>query len=412
MEEVKFSTSYVPLQPPYQIIKYGHDIGMQIGTLIATKQIEGDERHPFRIESHSYPVVAYENKLTVSSEMNLFSHNFMEGAVWNRTELRNVSTICLSNSHLSWAQFISILWSDHYRAPSTQKIQKRIFKILPKYGVNIDKPIPDDYTIHLIIEKENNVPVVVRSKENDVFALNIEWDNNIDVLEGCLVRDLTSYLDIISPKRFARGWHLNYETNDEELKPLVEKLNVNRKATSFHRIVVSSFVVSAIIPYEDETTDEDKRAADLENLNRNDNHGAHYYGKDCEVFHPNIDTTKVASEIIKLDRFCNSENNTQKKLGNRQFARVLYEMFKNTGWLLGTASKRNFVDWLKHNCQIYFEDQDCGGDELSLEMKKKIEEYADKFTIKQANGVRTSKRDLFFKKDKMGNPLAEINTRH
>lgn len=57
-----FSTSYVTLQPPFQIIKYGHDIGMQIGTLIVTKQTEGNEIHPFKIETHSYPVVAYENK--------------------------------------------------------------------------------------------------------------------------------------------------------------------------------------------------------------------------------------------------------------------------------------------------------------------------------------------------------------
>ena len=59
MEQKIVSTAYAPLQPPYQIIKYDHDVAMQIGTLIVTVQKGGKE---YQIETHSHPVVAYENK--------------------------------------------------------------------------------------------------------------------------------------------------------------------------------------------------------------------------------------------------------------------------------------------------------------------------------------------------------------
>ena len=62
MDNKIVSTTYVPLQPPYQIIKYGKDIGMQIGTLIATSQLKGDKDQPFKVETHSYPVVTYGSK--------------------------------------------------------------------------------------------------------------------------------------------------------------------------------------------------------------------------------------------------------------------------------------------------------------------------------------------------------------
>ena len=262
MENENFSTSYVPLQPPYMIIKYCHKIGMQIGTFIVTKHITGDAKHPIKIETHSFPIVANDNKEIIPQDKNLFSYDIMEGIVWDTVELKNVSNVCKSNSHLSWAQFTSILWSDHYRFPATHAIQKHIFKVLKKYGVTVDLPIPGIYTIHLFIESHEGQPVVVRSREYDVFAMNAAWNDNVNVIEGSLVTDLISYLDIISPNRSANGWKLNYETTDERLTLLVEKLNANRKATSFHHVVIGSFVISAIMPYDEENTNKDIRRAD------------------------------------------------------------------------------------------------------------------------------------------------------
>ena len=89
-------TTYVPLQPPYQIIKYGKDVGMQIGTLIATVPALIEEDSSFQIETHSFPVVTYGNKEKAPKNKHLFDKDFSEGVVWNRVELRDVSTICLS----------------------------------------------------------------------------------------------------------------------------------------------------------------------------------------------------------------------------------------------------------------------------------------------------------------------------
>lgn len=391
-----FSTSYVTLQPPFQIIKYGHDIGMQIGTLIVTKQTEGNEIHPFKIETHSYPVVAYENKEIMPLDQNLFSHNFMEGVVWNRVELKNVSTLCLSGAHLPWKEFINILWNDHYRAPIIQEIQKRIFNVLKKYGVTIELPTPDEFTLNLLIEQSNDKPEVVRSSENDIFALNVEWDDNVDVLAKRIISDLTSYLDIISPGRNAKGWHLTYETCNEKLLQLVKRLNSNREATSFCNIIVNSFHVTVSHHYKEEATDEDERATDPNNQQK-EQHGDYYYGYDYDVFRENLDTNKIVTEIGKLVRYYN--NNTQ-LIPIRQFVFILFNVFLRINWLNDTT-RTHFVAWAKYNCKLYFESQDVEKIKLDEKMEEMVTNYISHFTILQKNG-KIKDLSRFYKNDSMG----------
>lgn len=403
------STTFVPLRPPFMIIKYGHDIGMQIGTLIATTQVNGGaEDHQFKIATRSFPVVAYENKETLDHDQSLFSHSLMEGVVWNRVELKNVSTVCSSNAHLSWEQFITILWDDHCRAPKTQEIQIRMFQVLRKYGVTIDLPKPGNYTIHLQIEKDGDRPETVRSANNDVFALNAVWDDDVDEIEAEIVGDLTSYLNIISPNRSAKGWKLTYEATEETLQPLVNKLNENRKAGKFSNMVVGSFTVSCIEPYEGESTDEGKQAADFENQPREE-HGKYYYGKDYVVFHDNLDTNEIASAICSLDKTISVEGNRKKKeLDVRPFVFVLYHVFKEIRWLPKSNDRRQFVAWFKFNCHIYFETKDVEKITFDDCLQKKKDEYINVFTIKQQNG-KLKDNHKFFKKDNMGNYRALIN---
>ena len=76
MDNKIVSTAYVPLQPPYQIIKYDHDVAMQIGTLIVTIQKGGKD---YQIETHSHPVVSYENKDREGMSNNqLTNHQIMK----------------------------------------------------------------------------------------------------------------------------------------------------------------------------------------------------------------------------------------------------------------------------------------------------------------------------------------------
>ena len=62
MDNKIVSTTYVPLQPPYQIIKYMGDIAMQIGTLIVTIQKEGNINDLwYGIETYSHAGLSYES---------------------------------------------------------------------------------------------------------------------------------------------------------------------------------------------------------------------------------------------------------------------------------------------------------------------------------------------------------------
>ena len=91
---------------------------------------------------------------------------------------------------------------------------------------------------------------MVRTKKEDVFALNVEWSDNLIELENRLVSDLKSYLLILSPNRRTNFWQMHYETEEDRLRPLMERLNANPKAISFRNQIMASFTVKAIPPYE------------------------------------------------------------------------------------------------------------------------------------------------------------------
>lgn len=380
------STTFVPLRPPFMIIKYGHDIGMQIGTLIATTQVNGGaEDHQFKIATRSFPVVAYENKETLDHDQSLFSHSLMEGVVWNRVELKNVSTVCSSNAHLSWEQFITILWDDHCRAPKTQEIQIRMFQVLRKYGVTIDLPEPGNYTIHLQVEKNGDIPETVRSANNDVFALNAAWDDDMDEIEAEIVGDLTSYLDIISPNRSAKGWKLTYEATEETLQPLVNKLNEKHIASGFSHVLVGRFTVSCMEPYEGESTDESIQAADFENQPRNNGDELDY-----NVFHENINENEVAKTLLKTNRL---------GLGPKQFAKAVQEFFISIGWLVDQIDT-HFICWMKNHQVNIGKAKDLQHIPQNEKMNELKENLKKTFQFQSPKGIWEDKSD-YFKKNRL-----------
>lgn len=126
-EEAKIvSTTYAPLNPPYQIIKWGGSVGMQIGTFIVTVQKPGNVNGlGYNIETHSHPVVAYENKERFidpkkrisGTDSQLYSARIMEGTVWDNVELRDVLTVCLANAKLSWDSYVEFIRREVLDAP-------------------------------------------------------------------------------------------------------------------------------------------------------------------------------------------------------------------------------------------------------------------------------------------------------
>lgn len=245
------STTYVPLQPPYQIIKYGKEVGMQIGTLIATEQVEGDENTPFKIATHSYPVVAYANKTTASKAKQLFDKDLTEGVVWNRVELQNVSTICLTDSHLPWQEFIDALWRDITRTSSNSAPQIQLLYSLRDLGVDVDPLQNGTHTLHLQTYCDDEGTTMVRTSRNDKLVINVELEENLQRTLNEIKYQVTEYkiaLLLLYPPTPKKLLIIDFEytTDDENLKPLVDLLNSPQDSKE----VLGRFSVRAIDTYE------------------------------------------------------------------------------------------------------------------------------------------------------------------
>ncbi len=250
MNKNNFSTTYVPAMQPYQIIKYGTDVGMQIGTLVVTTQIEGNQRHPFRIETHSYPVVSYQNKDAVNRYKHLCEQYFMEGTVWDRVELQNVTTLCLTDSVLPWQEFIDMLWSDidimkYYSEPSIL-----VYSKLCKFGVKIE-PLPSGtHVVHIQTYCGDESQVMVRTDREDIVALNARYNANVKTMATDILSQLNNYKFAFAmhPEYKPKGkWGIKYTTDEEQLQPLVDYLNDMSNLMVFGR-----FTVRAINPNEED----------------------------------------------------------------------------------------------------------------------------------------------------------------
>ena len=245
MDNQTVSSHYVALQPPYKIIKHGYKIGVQIGT----QRVIIAGGNPFRTETHDYPVVAADNRIAALKDYDFNLDGSCDGEVWDNVETKNVSVLCDAGISLEWQQFIQILWHDHARLGNPrQPINKvYIFRKIISYIKSMTLPPPGFYTLHLRTEASAEGSDVVRTKRDDEFALNVEWSDNLDELENRLIGDKREYLLINSCARF---WKMRYETEENRLQPLVERLNANPSATSFHNQLMSTFTISCLPPYE------------------------------------------------------------------------------------------------------------------------------------------------------------------
>ena len=253
MENQTVNTNYVALQPPYKVIKHGNKIGVQIG--IQRIVIAGGS--PFRTETHDYPVVADENKQTALDNPRFQVDASCDSKVWDNVELSQVSVLCKLDDHLNWMDFIRIVWHDHSRLGDTRaKLQTNyIFSKLLKYFGSMELIAPGHYTIHLLTEPKDGTPKVVCSHREDVLALNVEWTDNLDDMEQRMVGGILEYLTILAPNSGRKWWRMIYETDDERLRPLVDRLNQNDKATRFANNIMASFTVKCIPPYVKMTTE-------------------------------------------------------------------------------------------------------------------------------------------------------------
>lgn len=370
---MNISTNYVPMQPPYKVIKHGRKIGLQVGTQIVTI-VNSD---PIRMETHNYPVVAVENETTALERPDYSQKNNFEHEVWDNIESKNVSVLCEQGIQLKWSEINKILWHDHARLGNDKEtIQKWIINKLLHYNRSIQLPEPGLHYIHLSIKDDaSGTPIVVKSAHDDIFALNVKWQNDPSLLEKSLVSDLTEYLLYISPGRSAVWWQMVYTTQDERLYPVVRSLNANPVATKFKRTLMNTITISALLPYEETSNNTPPPPGESH--------------RTYKIFHPNLDEQEIVTALLRTDRL---------SLGPKQYALAVQEFFQSIGWLVNMIDTQ-FVSWMKDKQIMNAAANDLQHVNRTEKMDTLKENLRDTFQFKNSAGLWEDRGDFYRRKD-------------
>lgn len=141
-------TSYAPLDKPYQIIEYNGRLGIQIGTLIVTKEKRHKKDEGYGIETHSHPVVTYVNKetpLELKKHMSLSKPRPFEGVVWDDVELYELNVVTRVNEEVSWEDYmelckkIRLCEMENYEVNAEMHIMNN-YGLLHDWGINVVPP--------------------------------------------------------------------------------------------------------------------------------------------------------------------------------------------------------------------------------------------------------------------------------
>lgn len=375
--KTQITSNFIPLQQPYPVIKHLYKIGVQIGIQIVT--VAGGT--PFKIETHRYPVVAAEDDKNLSSIKDLTQ---LGGAaatpvVWDNVDVDNVLVLFNLNAELNWTDLIKLLWEDQAKyADPRQLLQTYMLMKLSSYCRSITLNAPGSCPIHLsLVTDADGQPLAVSSKHDDILALYAHWSDDAATMEGSILNNLQDYLLFVQQKmRIRWPFLLHYESTDERLSQLVERLNANPRTTSMRGILVTSITITADKPYKkDVPAPAPDPAPESEEPPQ---HGEYYFGEDVKIFNKNLDPKKIADAIIRIDHT---------GISLRPFILMLYETLTSFPGILVDKEKTKFVSWIKHNCQLYHESRDLKKVQLTKAEKEKIEEYKAIFAVKQLNGT-------------------------
>lgn len=260
MEKEIVSTAYVPLQPPYQVIKYERDVAMQIGTLIVTVHKKGAKN--YQIETHSHPVVAYESKdMNGLVNEQLTGHQFLEGAVWNNVEVRDVTTVCLTGATLTWEKFLEVLEDGTFRNRYRTAPDIRIYWSLKKLGIKVLPPVERERMVQLRLGVQpEEVGLSLQSTRSSLLYLNVSvvedddeqgnysyskgrwvWPArsgkcNKDIIQE-LSHQLFDYSVVLRDLLFnedVKSFTVTYTTDDERFREIEEDLNKNYSNVAYN----------------------------------------------------------------------------------------------------------------------------------------------------------------------------------
>ena len=190
-------------------------------------------------------MVVYENKRTARPDKELFSSQFLEGVVWSRVQVKDVSTICLENSVLPWEEFVEYLRVDLMRQRVDLFPAVDSYDTLRKLGAAVNPPECKEYTVKLETMSFRDHPGDadvrrVQTPFRSVVALTVELDD-AEIMYQKLKRQLNNYMWVLHRNRMMEGFSLTFTTDETALLgPLVELLNADTECTDKGRRHVCS----------------------------------------------------------------------------------------------------------------------------------------------------------------------------
>lgn len=240
------SSHFVPLNPPYPIIYCKGELGLQTGTLIVVEDNYGDDpsvrlnresgkpylKFPYGITSHSHPVVTYGNKEKARPKNIAQPNDWSENIVWDKVEMRDVTTLCYSDDSVidyeRIAMFVSSERSgDMFRGNYVFKLHTVVGQ-LKRMGfptIFKDEYFNSNGCGQLTLLKGGLKPGVNSLISNHIMGLPYlfiacQWGKDSH-LEDDIITQIEDYRIAIAPREVK----IMFNYRDEEVRPIADHLN-------------------------------------------------------------------------------------------------------------------------------------------------------------------------------------------
>ena len=220
-------TQLLRLDPPYQIVSAGGQVGIQVATLIVTDD-RLNEFGDYSIDTHSHPVVSYGLKQGLENELNYggshpdeeyerYQRLQPEGAVWNRVEINDIRVLGLAgarNSPVTIDSFIYLIPSSFvhlpYRNVWSEKTIAKMYNLI--YGFN---------RVGLRCEKKKWKPSDIFGNRDDVMYIEINVSSSNIPLVHVVIKDE----DVYDPMSVEVGFRLRlYENGSDNIDGCVRNI--------------------------------------------------------------------------------------------------------------------------------------------------------------------------------------------
>ena len=234
------NSHYVPLQPPYPIIYYNGEVGMQTGTLIVVVGRDQTVAHRFgnrealaEFRTRSHPVVSYGNKFAAEFTTFPEPNDWSENIVWDKVEMSKVVVLCYTNKpEIPHPRLDMLVKTERYNNAYRNEHTFKLSTLMHQLGrFNIPLSLADKF-IGVQLEPKVNV-TFIKQTPNNVFLYGLidgyapyldillRWSDDFDTMEKTIRDQIDDYRAAIAPHEL----RFTFDSRLEEWKPLAERLN-------------------------------------------------------------------------------------------------------------------------------------------------------------------------------------------